>query len=192
MKKQMLQNALNNVDDFRNIHTVGQQTRNATTFEEYKALVHSAADEYDKMSRAMKHATRNAYSHDLDAYNPVDHLYNGYDLDNDKDMIYANAADTHEGVISSDCFHQMTLEGHKICSKLSVNFHDPQVLVYFDMDDSAFPSESKEHCGCWVRISENVGHFMTFKVLANDTLKVIHWSNIHSLHDPTAKNQHLY
>ena len=59
--------------------------------------------------------------------------------------------------------------------------------VYFLMDDS-FPSESKEHCRHWVRISENVGNFMTFKVLTNDTLKVIHWSNIHSVHDPTAKN----
>ena len=54
--------------------------------------------------------------------------------------------------------------------------------------DSAFPSESKEHCGCWVGISENDSHFMTFKVLTNDTLKVINQSNICSAHDPTAKN----
>ena len=56
------------------------------------------------------------------------------------------------------------------------------------MDDSAFPSESKEHCRHWVGISENVGNFMTFKVLTDDTLKVIHWLNIHSACDPTAKN----
>ena len=68
---------------------------------------------------------------------------------------------------------------------------DPRVLVYFHMDDSAFPSESKEHHGHWVGISENVSHFMTFKVLANDTLKVIQRSNICSAHDPTAKNLHL-
>ena len=59
------------------------------------------------------------------------------------------------------------------------------------MDDSAFPSESKEHHKCWVRISEDVGDFMTFKVLTNDTLKVIHQLNIHSVHDPTTKNLHL-
>ena len=38
------------------------------------------------------------------------------------------------------------------------------------------------------RISENVGDFITFKVLTDDTLKVIHQSNICSAHDPTAKN----
>ena len=68
------------------------------------------------------------------------------------------------------------------------NVWDPQVLVYFHMDDSAFPSENKENQGCWMGISENVGPFMTFKVLTNDTLKVIHQSNIHSACDPTAKN----
>ena len=114
MKKQMLQNALNDVDDFRNIHTVGRQTGNATTFEEYKALVHSAADVYDKKSRAKKHATHTAYSHDLDAYDPVEYLYDGYDLNTDIDTIYANTADTHEGMISSDPFCQMTPEGHKM------------------------------------------------------------------------------
>ena len=34
------------------------------------------------------------HSHDLDAYNPVGYLYEGYDIDTDIDMIYANAADT--------------------------------------------------------------------------------------------------
>ena len=84
MKKQMLQNALDNVDDFRNIHTVGQQMGKATTLEDYKALVHSTADAYDTKSGAKKCATCNAYSHDLDVYDPVDYLYNGYDLDTDR------------------------------------------------------------------------------------------------------------
>ena len=56
------------------------------------------------------------------------------------------------------------------------------------MDESAFPSESKEHRGCLVRISENVSDFKTFKVLTDDTLKAIHQSNICSAHDSTAKN----
>ena len=114
MKKQMLQNALDNLDDFRNLHTVGQQTGKATMFEDYKALVHSAADVYDKKSRVKKRTTHNAYSHDIDVYDPVDYLYDGYDLDTDIDMIYANAANTCEGMISSDCFHQMSPEGHKM------------------------------------------------------------------------------
>ena len=110
MKKQMLQNALDNLDDFRNICAVGQQIRKATMFEDYKALVHSAADAYDKKSRVKKCATSNAYSHDIDIYDPVAYLYDRYDLDTDIDMIYANTANTHEGMISSDHFHQMTLE----------------------------------------------------------------------------------
>ena len=118
MKKQMLQNALNDVDDFRNFHTVGQQTRNATTFEEYKALVHSAADAYGKKSGVKKCAAHNAYSHDIDVYDPVAYLYNGYDFDTDIDTINANAANTHEGMISSNHFHQMTPEGHKVCISL--------------------------------------------------------------------------
>ena len=87
-------------------------------FEDYKALVHSTADAYDKKSRAKKCATHNAYSHNLDIYNPVGYPYKGYDLDMDMDMdidmIYANAANTHEGMILPDHFHQMTPEGHKI------------------------------------------------------------------------------
>ena len=114
MKKQMLQNALDNIDDFRNIHTFGQQTGQAITFDDYKALVHSVADAYDKRSRAKEWATHNAYSHDIDVYNPVDFHYDGYDLGTNIDMIYANAADTHNGMISSNHFHQMTPEGHKI------------------------------------------------------------------------------
>ena len=87
--------------------------RKATTFEDYKALVHSTTD--DKKSGAKKHATHNAYNHDLDVYNPVGYPYKGYDLDTDIDTLYANAANTHEGMISSsNHFHQMTLEGCKI------------------------------------------------------------------------------
>ena len=124
MKKQMLQNALDNVDDFRNICTVSQQTGEATTFEDYKVLVHSTADAYNKKSRAKKHATCSAYSHDIDVYNPVDYLYHRYDLNTDIDMIYANAANTCGGMISSDHFHQMTLEGHKIWISLPPKDHN--------------------------------------------------------------------
>ena len=56
------------------------------------------------------------------------------------------------------------------------------------MDDTPFPSASKEYPGHWVSISKNVGNFMTYKVLTDNTLKVIHHSNICSAHDPTSKN----
>ena len=56
-------------------------------------------------SRVKKCATHNAYSHDLDTLDPVDYLYDGYDLNTDIDMIYDNTANTREGMISSDPFH---------------------------------------------------------------------------------------
>ena len=43
----------------------------------------------------------------------------------------------------------------------------------------------------WVGISENVGNFMTFKGLTNDTLMIIHHSNICLVHDLGSKNFHL-
>jgi hypothetical protein len=39
-----------------------------------------------------------------------------------------------------------------------------------------------------VGIHENVGNLMTFKVLTNDTHKIIHCSNLCLAHDPTAQN----
>ena len=50
--------------------------------------------------------------------------------------------------------------------------------VYYMKDDSDFPSSSKEGIGHIVGISENVGHALTWKILTNDTLKVIHRSNV--------------
>jgi len=46
-------------------------------------------------------------------------------------------------------------------------------------DDSDFPSESKELRGRWVGVAEHCGHAMTWKILADDTRKVIHRSNVH-------------
>ena len=54
-----------------------------------------------------------------------------------------------------------------------------------------FPSESKEYRGQWVGVSEHCGHYMTFKVHTDDTLKVIHRSNICSALDPTSQNQRI-
>jgi hypothetical protein len=42
-----------------------------------------------------------------------------------------------------------------------------------------------------VGISENVGNFMTFKILTNDTHKVIYHSNLRSARDPNARNLHI-
>src|SRR5687768_1440718 len=45
--------------------------------------------------------------------------------------------------------------------------------------------------GHFVGIAEHVGHPMTYKILMDDTQKVISRSNIRSALDPTAPNQRL-
>ena len=50
--------------------------------------------------------------------------------------------------------------------------------VYYRVDDSDFPSESREGRGRWVGVAEHVGHHMTFKILTDDTRKIIFRSNI--------------
>jgi hypothetical protein len=68
---------------------------------------------------------------------------------------------------------------------LCFHFWEP---VYYKFDDSDFPSDSHEKCGHFVGISESVGHAMTFKILTDDTLKVIHRSNVRSALNLHAKN----
>jgi hypothetical protein len=46
------------------------------------------------------------------------------------------------------------------------------VPVYYKLDDSDFPSDSREKRGHFVGISESVRHAMTFKILTDDTLKL--------------------
>jgi hypothetical protein len=60
---------------------------------------------------------------------------------------------------------------------LCFHFWEP---VYYKLDDSDFPSD-------FVGISESVGHTMTFKILTDETLKVIHRSNVRSALNPHAK-----
>jgi hypothetical protein len=64
-------------------------------------------------------------------------------------------------------------------------------LVYYLVDETTFPSKSKELRGRWVGVSENVGHFMTYKILMDDTRWIIHRSNIRSAADPNARNLRL-
>ena len=45
--------------------------------------------------------------------------------------------------------------------------------VYYHVDEASFPLESREKWGHWVGIAENVGHAMTYKILTDDTKKVI-------------------
>ena len=54
-----------------------------------------------------------------------------------------------------------------------------------------FPSDIREKRGHFVGISETVGHAMTFKILRNDTLKVVHRSNVRLALNPDDKNLRL-
>ena len=49
---------------------------------------------------------------------------------------------------------------------LQFSFWEP---VYYKLDDSSFPSDTSELCGCFVGISEYVDHVTTFLILADDT-----------------------
>jgi hypothetical protein len=71
---------------------------------------------------------------------------------------------------------------------LCFHFWEP---IYYKLDDSDFPSDSHEKRGHFVGISESVGHTMTFKILTDNTLKVIHQSNVRSALNLHAKNLQL-
>jgi hypothetical protein len=91
-------------------------------------------------------------------------------------------------VIQSTPLRQAYGTDNDISPTLYFSFYEP---VYYLVDETTFPSESKELRGRWVGVSENVGHFMTYKILTDDTCRIIHRSNIRSAADPNARNLRL-
>ena len=65
----------------------------------------------------------------------------------------------------------------EIRSLLRFRFWQP---VYYKVDESNFPSDISETFRQWVGISEHVGHNTTFKVLNDDTQKILFRSNLRS------------
>jgi hypothetical protein len=57
--------------------------------------------------------------------------------------------------------------------------------------DSPFPSDSCEKHGYFVGIAEHVGHAMMFKVLTDDTRKLVYHLNIRSVVNLKSHNLHL-
>jgi hypothetical protein len=57
--------------------------------------------------------------------------------------------------------------------------------VYFKVDDAVFPSSSREERGHSLGISTNVGHAMTYKILCDKSLTVLHQSNLRSTNNPS-------
>jgi hypothetical protein len=88
-------------------------------------------------------------------------------------------------VIQSTPLCQAYRTDNDISPMLYFLFYKP---VYYLVDETTFPSESKELRGQWVGVSKNVGHFMTYKILTDDTRQIIHRSNIRSAADPNARN----
>jgi hypothetical protein len=60
--------------------------------------------------------------------------------------------------------------------------------VYYQAQEPGFPSKSREKRGYFVGIAEHVGHAMTFKILTDNTKRVINHSNICSAKDPKSSN----
>ena len=58
-----------------------------------------------------------------------------------------------------------------ISALLQFDFYEP---VYYKTEESHFPSTSNEESGCFVGISEHIGHALTFMILTDDTQKIIH------------------
>ena len=71
---------------------------------------------------------------------------------------------------------------------LHFSFWDP---VDYKLDDSDFPSESTEGRGRWVGVAEHVGHAMTYKILTDDTTKVIYRSNVRSALTKSDRNKRV-
>ena len=63
---------------------------------------------------------------------------------------------------------------------LGPNFHprDAEDRALFEAEDADFPSESTEGRGHQVGIANHVGHEMTYKILTDDTSKVIYRSSL--------------
>jgi hypothetical protein len=83
-------------------------------------------------------------------------------------------------VIQSTPLCQAYGTDNDISPMLYFSFYKP---VYYLVDETIFPSESKELCGRWVGVSENVGHF--------DRRHPSDYSNIRSAADHHARNLHL-
>jgi hypothetical protein len=69
---------------------------------------------------------------------------------------------TFSAVIQSTPLRQAYGTDNDISPMLYFSFYEP---VYYLVDETTFPSESKELRGRWVGVSENVGHFMTYQIL---------------------------
>jgi len=81
------------------------------------------------------------------------------------------------------------LDGSTVDISAFLRFHFWQT-VYYKVDDSDFPSDSREERGRMVGIARNVGHALTYRILTDTTQKVIYRSNCRPA-DPKSANLRL-
>ena len=76
---------------------------------------------------------------------------------------------------------------------LDPNFHprDAEDRALFKAEDANFPSESTEARGHRVGIANHVGHEMTYKILTDDTSKVIYRSSLQTALSTTDHSKHV-
>ena len=72
-----------------------------------------------------------------------------------------------------------------ISPDLQFDWYEP---VYYKTEESHFPSMSNEKSGCFVGMSEHVGHALTFMILTDDTQKILYHSVIRTATDPASEN----
>ena len=77
---------------------------------------------------------------------------------------------------------------NSISRMLRFQWYEP---VQDKLDDSDFPSESRELSGRFVRIAKHCGHAMTIKVVTDDTQEIISRLNVRSALDKKALNPRL-
>ena len=70
-----------------------------------------------------------------------------------------------------------------ISAIIQFEFYEPVYYMVRDDQGPSFPSETPEKLGRFVGFAENVGHAMTYKVLTDDTNKVIQRSVLRSARD---------
>ena len=63
--------------------------------------------------------------------------------------------------------------------------------LYYTVDNSDFPSDTREKKVHFIGICEHVGHTLAFKVLTDDTSKIINLSNVRSAGIPLEYNLRL-
>lgn len=83
-------------------------------------------------------------------------------------------------------FKLLTGQTPDISALLQYSFWEP--VYYYCHEDKSFPSSSDERQGHWVGISESVGDALTYKILTDDTQKIIHRSAIRTAADPSSAN----